>query len=405
MSAEYPFFSRRRLLQATAVSALLAVTRTRGAAGPVMIAVRIWPSSAYTRVTLESSGPLRYRQFRLNDPERLVVDIEDVQLNQVVKQAAGSVSSTDPYLREVRAGQFTATTLRIVLVLKQQVTPKIFALTPVADFKHRLVVDLYSGLNTDGDPLTAFLARYSAGEAVTPPAPGKAGRDRPLIVMIDPGHGGEDPGARGKAGTREKDIVLSISRRLKKLIDKQPLMTAFMTRSDDVFIPLQVRVAKAQRLKADMFISIHADSFTRPAANGASVFALSTRGATSAAARFLADSQNASDSIGGVNLSGDLYLDRTLFDMLQRRTISDSLKLGQHMLRHMGKITRLHKQQVDQAGFAVLKAPDIPSVLVETAFISHPQEEKKLRTAGYQQQVAEAIVGGIKDYLAEWRDA
>ncbi|MSE18203.1 N-acetylmuramoyl-L-alanine amidase, partial [Pantoea agglomerans] len=234
---------------------------------------------------------------------------------------------------------------------------------------------------------------------VQAPLPGKAGRDRPIIIMIDPGHGGGDPGAHGKYKTREKDIVLKIGRRLKALIDKESNMKAYMTRNEDVFIPLRVRVAKARKQRADLFVSIHADAFTSRAARGSSVFALSTSGATSAAARFLAQTQNESDLIGGVSKSGDRYLDHTMFDMVQRQTIHDSLKFGKEVLHRMGRINHLHKRTVDQAGFAVLKAPDIPSILVETAFISNVEEERKLRTTRYQHQVAEAILNGIKAYV------
>lgn len=229
--------------------------------------------------------------------------------------------------------------------------------------------------------------------------PGKAGRDRPIIIMIDPGHGGEDPGAMGKYKTREKDVVLQIARRLKALIDKDPKMRAYMTRNEDVFIPLKVRVAKARKMQADLFVSIHADAFTNRSAHGSSVFALSTKGATSNTARYLAQTQNEADLIGGVSKSGDVYLDHTMLDLVQTATINDSLKFGDEVLKRMGKVNRLHKNKVDQAGFAVLKAPEIPSILVETAFISNLEEERKLKTAKFQQQMAESIFQGIKAYF------
>ncbi len=238
------------------------------------------------------------------------------------------------------------------------------------------------------------------------PQPGKAGRDRPIVIMLDPGHGGEDPGAVGKYRTREKDVVLQIARRLKALIDKEGNMRAYMTRNEDVFIPLKVRVAKAQKQRADLFVSIHADAFTSRPASGSSVFALSTKGATSTAAKFLAETQNASDLIGGVSKSGDRYLDHTMFDMVQSLTINDSLKFGKAVLGKLGNINKLHKNSVEQAGFAVLKAPDIPSILVETAFISNVEEERKLRkTAKFQQEVAESILAGIKAYFSDGGDA
>ncbi|WP_026042799.1 N-acetylmuramoyl-L-alanine amidase AmiC [Pantoea sp. A4] len=401
--------SRRRFLKYTGALWLLSVSPLGLAASSHVVAVRIWPSSTYSRLTLESSVPLQYKQFMLSGPNRLVVDIENSQLNPVLRGVDKLVRVDDPYIQAARVGQFDAHTVRIVLELKKPVDPKVFTLQPVAGIRHRLVVDLYpqqSAAATEDDPLLALLKDYNQGaleqkEAlVPPPLPGKAGRDRPLVIMIDPGHGGEDPGAHGKYKTREKDIVLKIGLQLRKLIASEPNMKAYMTRSDDVFIPLRVRVAKARAQRADLFVSIHADAFTSRAARGSSVFALSTKGATSAAARFLAQTQNESDLIGGVSLSGDRYLDHTMFDMVQRQTVHDSLKFGHAVLKHIGKINHLHKRTVDQAGFAVLKAPDIPSILVETAFISNVEEERRLRTTRYQHQMATAILQGIKEYFA-----
>ena len=406
MSEANSFLSRRRLLQGAGALWLLSVSRVGLAASSHIVAVRIWPSSTYSRVTLESSAPLKYKQFALSHPERLVIDIENLHLNHVLKGVGNLVRDDDPYIKNARVGQFDANTVRVVLELKRNVSPRTFTLAPVAGIKNRLVIDLYpSQDHTEDDPLLALLKDYNQGELERSQPeqaqlPGKAGRDRPIIIMIDPGHGGEDPGAHGKFNTREKDIVLKIGRRLKALIEKEPHMKAYMTRNEDVFIPLRVRVAKARKQRADLFVSIHADAFTSRAARGSSVFALSTKGATSAAARFLARTQNEADLIGGVSMSGDPYLDHTMFDMVQRQTIHDSLKFGKAVLSHMGKINHLHKRSVDQAGFAVLKAPDIPSILVETAFISNVAEERKLRTARYQQQVAEAIFSGIKAYFA-----
>ncbi|CAK6495902.1 N-acetylmuramoyl-L-alanine amidase AmiC [Pantoea sp. Nvir] len=405
MSESNPLISRRRLLQGTGALLLLSVSRTGLAAKNHIVAVRIWPSSTYSRMTLESSVPLHYKQFALSHPDRLVIDIANMHLNPVLKGVDKLVRVSDPFIKNARVGQFDANTVRIVLELKRNVAPKTFTLAPVAGIKHRLVVDLYpSQHSAEDDPLLALLKDYNQGdlernEPASAPLPGKAGRDRPLIVMIDPGHGGEDPGAHGKYKTREKDIVLKMGRRLKALIDKEPNMKAYMTRNEDVFIPLRVRVAKARKQRADLFVSIHADAFTSRSARGSSVFALSTKGATSAAARFLAQTQNESDLIGGVSKSGDRYLDHTMFDMVQRQTIHDSLTFGKEVLHRMGRINHLHKRTVDQAGFAVLKAPDIPSILVETAFISNVAEERKLRTSRYQQQVAEAIFHGIKAYF------
>ena len=406
MSESTPVLSRRRLLQGIGAAWMLTISRDGLAASSHVVAIRIWPSSTYTRVTLESAVPLKYKQFFLSNPDRLVIDIEHAQLNHVLKGVSKLVRSDDPFIEEARVGQFNHNTVRIVFQVKRSVAPKIFTLAPVAGIRHRLVVDLYAQTEVaHDDPLLALLKDYNQGDLektqpVSAPLPGKAGRDRPIVIMIDPGHGGEDPGAHGKYKTREKDIVLKIGRRLKALIDKEPKMRAYMTRNEDVFIPLKVRVAKARKQRADLFVSIHADAFTSRAARGSSVFALSTRGATSAAARFLAQSQNEADLIGGVSMSGDRYLDHTMLDMVQRQTITDSLKLGKEVLARMGKINHLHKRTVDQAGFAVLKAPDIPSILVETAFISNVAEERKLRTTRYQQQVAEAILAGIKAWVA-----
>ncbi|WP_437612810.1 N-acetylmuramoyl-L-alanine amidase AmiC [Erwinia sp. V71] len=407
MSESNSFLSRRRLLQSAGAVWLLSFSRTGMAASSHVVAVRIWPSSTYSRVTLESNTPLKYKQFTLSNPDRLVIDIENIHLNHVLKGVGELVLNNDPYIKNARVGQFDQQTVRLVLELKQPVAPRLFTLDPVAGIKNRLVVDLYptSARVEEDDPLLALLEDYNKGDLersqpAEAPLPGKAGRDRPIVIMLDPGHGGEDPGAIGKHKTREKDIVLSIARRLKAMIDKQPNMRAYMTRNEDVFIPLKVRVAKARKQRADLFISIHADAFTSRAARGSSVFALSTKGATSTAARYLAQTQNESDLIGGVSRSGDRYLDHTMFDMVQSLTINDSLKFGKEVLTRLGRINHLHKRSVDQAGFAVLKAPDIPSILVETAFISNLEEERKLRTSAFQQKVAESILAGIKAYFA-----
>ncbi|MGL4486720.1 MAG: N-acetylmuramoyl-L-alanine amidase AmiC [Yersinia sp. (in: enterobacteria)] len=399
---------RRRLLKSAAAAWMLSVSRVGFAASSYIIAVRVWPSSIYTRVTLESNTSLKYRQFNLTNPDRIVVDIEGVHLNGVLKEISNQVQSSDPYLKQARVGQFNKNTVRLVLELKQSISPKLFTLKPFAEFRNRLVVDLYPkevGTSAEDDPLLALLEDYNNANVernlpAEPPKAGKAGRDRPIVIMLDPGHGGEDPGAIGKNKTREKDIVLQIARRLRGLIQKEANMRVFMTRNEDVFIPLKVRVAKARKLRADLFISIHADAFTNRAARGSSVFALSTKGATSTTARFLAQTQNEADQIGGISKSGDRYLDHTMIDLLQTATINDSLKFGKEVLNRMGKINKLHKSGVDQAGFAVLKAPDIPSILVETAFISNLEEERKLLTSSFQQKIAESIFAGIKAYFA-----
>ncbi|QIR26158.1 MULTISPECIES: N-acetylmuramoyl-L-alanine amidase AmiC [Kluyvera] len=402
--------SRRRLLKGAGAMWLLSVSQVGFAAVSQVVAVRIWPASSYTRVTVESNRVLKYRQFALSNPDRLVVDLEGVNLNSVLKGMAAQIRGDDPFIKSARVGQFDPQTVRMVFELKQDVKPQLFALAPVANFKERLVMDLYPANANDvqEDPLLALLEEYNKDglEKQVPPAqsgpqPGKAGRDRPIVIMLDPGHGGEDSGAVGLYKTREKDVVLQIARRLRALIEKEGNMKAYMTRNEDIFIPLKVRVAKAQKQRADLFVSIHADAFTSRQPSGSSVFALSTKGATSTAAKYLAQTQNASDLIGGVSKSGDRYVDHTMFDMVQSLTIADSLKFGKAVLKKMGQINNLHKNQVEQAGFAVLKAPDIPSILVETAFISNVEEERKLKTAKFQQEVAESILAGIKAYFAD----
>ena len=305
--------------------------------------------------------------------------------------------------------------------LKTAVNPQVFSLAPVANFKHRLVIDLYPTqavalAQEADDPLMALLQDYTNGrirqdgtateQAQTtsvPPVQNHAGGNRrgnrKLVVMLDPGHGGEDSGAIGPSGLREKDVVLSIAREAKREMERLGYQV-YMTRNEDVFIPLGVRVAKARSRKADIFISIHADAFTTPQPRGTGVYALSRGRATSAAARWLAQSQNASDQIGGIRVSGNRQVDHTLFDLVQTATINDSLRLGKSVLDEMGKINRLHKGHVDQAGFAVLKAPDIPSILVETAFISNPDEERMLSSSQFRQKAARAIAAGAQQYLA-----
>jgi len=411
-----PDLVRRRLLKGAAAMICLSVSPIGLAALTHMIAVRVWPSSTYTRVTLESSAPLQYKHFFLSNPARLVIDIKDVSLNKTFQDINTLVQQTDPLLKLARVGQFNKDTVRLVLELKQNINPEIFTLKPIAEFKNRLVIDLYpaKSATVHDDPLLALLQEYNKGDLnleggtdtgtslpKQPVSKGIPGKDRPWVIMIDPGHGGEDPGAIGKNKTREKDIVLQISRRLRTLIQKEKelKMKVYMTRNDDVFIPLRVRVAKARSQQADVFVSVHADAFTDRSARGSSVFVLSTKGASSSAASYLAQTQNEADQIGGVNRSGDTYLDHTIFDLVQTKTITGSLALGKQVLKQMQKINKLHKNAIEQAGFAVLRAPDIPSILVETAFISNIEEERKLRSASFQQQVAKAIFDGIKTFL------
>lgn len=390
---------------------------------PEITAARVWPSAEYTRVTLESREPLQYRVFGLTDPERLVLDLEGVDISSTLSGLIDRVGASDPHVQGVRIGRFKPGVVRLVFDLKTEVKPQAFRLAPIGDYGHRLVLDMYPA--EAYDPLLAFLDSLDAEraalatatpgepEAASPetrePASSDAGRSqtrrqapRFIIIALDPGHGGEDPGALGRGGTYEKNVTLAIARKLKQRIDREPNMRAVLVRDGDYFLPLRTRVEKARRVRADLFVSIHADAFVRPNARGSSVFALSERGATSEAARWLAKSENDADLIGGVNLDvPDPYLKQTLLDLSQTASINDSLKLARAVLDELGNINTLHKPRVEQAGFAVLKAPDIPSILVETAFISNPQEERKLRNRAYQRKFAEAIFGGIKRYLAK----
>jgi N-acetylmuramoyl-L-alanine amidase len=388
---------------------------------------RIWPAQDYTRLTLESKQPIRYNLFTLKNPERLVIDLEDVEINTALNELAGKIGSNDPYIKSVRVGRFKAGVVRLVLDLKAQVKPQLFSLNPVAEYGHRLVLDVYplvaidplmalaqqgetkldtneAAASTVGDVPT-FEAKPAITEPeVTIPAPSARPefRNRILLIAVDAGHGGEDPGARGRSGTHEKDVTLAIARRLKAQIDNTPGMRAILIRDGDYFIPLVGRVEKARKAHADLFVSIHADAFVKSRARGSSVFALSEHGATSASARWLAKKENDADLIGGVNLAvKDPYLARTLLDLSQTATINDSLKLAKHVLRELGGINTLHRGRVEQAGFAVLKSPDTPSILVETAFISNPGEEQRLKDEGYQEKMARAVMGGIKRYFAQ----
>ena len=403
-------------------------------------ATRVWPAQDYTRITLESAAPLQFQLLALKNPDRLALDIDGINVNAALEEIRNKIGGNDPYVKSVRVGRFKQGTVRLVFDLKADVKPEVFTLRPVAEYGHRLVLDIYPAQSTD--PLITLLEKNQAAPAATaaagatgapttasinkapealpapdvarPPTPANppnaassatpkpARAERTLIVAIDAGHGGEDPGAKGRRGTYEKNVTLAIARRLKEVIDREPNMRGVLTRDGDYFIPLQGRVQKARRLNADLFVSVHADSFIRPDARGSSVFALSEHGATSVAARWLAKKENEADLIGGVNLDvADPYLKQTLLDLSQTATINDSLKLARAVLDNLGKINTLHKGTVEQAGFAVLKSPDIPSILVETAFISNPAEEQKLTDDGYQQKLAEAIFSGIKNYFAK----
>jgi len=397
--AEEILLSRRDLLKLAAALSLLgprlALGETRAPA--TILAVRVWPAPDYTRITLEHSQPLTFVQQLVKEPARLVVDLEDVELNSVLANLPDKISAADPYIKLIRAGRNRPGVVRLVIELKGEVKPQVFILKPVGEYAHRLVLDLYPAEPLD--PLMALLEKPRAAEKIG--GTERGGVDRLITIALDPGHGGEDPGAIGRAGSQEKMVTMAIAQRLRKLIDAERNMRSIMTRDGDYFIPLQSRVQKARRVQADLFVSVHADAFIKPTARGSSVFVLSDTGASSSAARWMAQRENASDLIGGVNLAiKDPYLARTLLDLSQTATNSDSLKLGNAVLGELGNINLLHRGRVEQAGFAVLKAPDIPSILVETAFISNPEEEQRLNDDAYQDRIAAAILRGIKRYFS-----
>jgi N-acetylmuramoyl-L-alanine amidase len=340
-----------------------------------------------------------------------VLDLEGVDMGPALAELHGKVTPNDPYIEKLRVGMNRPGVLRLVFDLKAEVKPQAFVLKPVADYGHRLVLDIYPIVPFD--PLAALIeanGRLPAtlpaeDKAATPPAPAPPAAAKPKMarlatIVIDPGHGGEDPGALGRLGSREKDVTLIIAKRLKALVDAEPEMRALLTRDGDYFLPLHQRVEKARRVKADLFVSIHADAFLKPNARGSSVFALSTRRATSEAAQWLAKKENEADLVGGVNLDvKDKHLAQTLLDLSQTATMDHSLRLGNAVLGELGQVNTLHKARVEQASFAVLKAPDVPSILVETAFISNPDEESRLNDVGYQDRLARAILVGIKRYI------
>ena len=464
MKANTPL-NRRHLLKAGSLVLLLGTQEI--ARGASVVAVRIWPAKDYTRLTIESDGLLKVQQTSVSDPPRLSVDIEGIDLLAPIRELVGKVQANDPNIAAMRVAQQAPNVVRITVDLKQPVEPQVFNLQPVAAYQHRLVLDLFPahapdplqeligqrlkdldaaseraarllGIETQAmgasaaphDPLGELIARSAANAAPEPtdapaevasaapsakqrPGGGKGNQrgtanqtDRLIIVALDPGHGGEDPGASGPSGTLEKDVVLQVALKLRDRINATKVnghpMRAYLTRDADFFVPLGVRVQKAQRVSADLFVSLHADAFFTPDPQGASVFALSTKGASSAAARWMASKENAADLVGGANLkTKDSNVHRALVDMSTAAQIKDSLKLGSAMLGEVKKVGKLHKPQVEQAAFAVLKAPDIPSVLVETAFISNPDEERRLNTAEYQNNLADALLKGIVKYFSQ----
>jgi len=380
---------------------------------------RVWPSNEYTRFTIESTDYIKNDQSILKNPDRVVIDLKNININNSLKDLPKVDFKENSSISGVRVAQFDPGTVRIVIDLRHESKIKIFSLKPIKSYGHRLVVDVYH----EEDEIAHLLKQLQAREGddqkdnklmaedkkttlttkeIERPKeePPKETEQAKIIVAIDAGHGGEDPGARGSSGTKEKDITLAIAKKLKNAIDKEPNMQGVLIRDGDYFIPLAKRVAKARKLEADIFVSIHADAFTKKSVKGSSVFALSERGASSAFAKFIANKENESDLIGGVSIDDKHpVLAQTLLDLSLSATINDSMKLGRYVLDEMGKVNTLHKKYVEQAGFAVLKAPDIPSILVETAFISNPKEEKNLRSESFQIKLAESVVKGIKTYL------
>jgi N-acetylmuramoyl-L-alanine amidase len=431
---------RRREALAGLGTVVLTLGPAELAWGAAIVAVRVWPAAEYTRVTIESDLALTAQHFLAENPQRLVVDIDNLELSPALRDLVGKVRPDDPFIAGVRVGQNQPRMVRLVIDLKQPAKPQQFTLTPVAAYQHRLVFDLYPTEAADPllalirekdvaerdaaksvqDALGEFIGRVDKPLPAVPPvaatsAPGRSLAplpppsremkdriDRLIVIAIDPGHGGEDPGAVGPSGLREKDVVLQVSLQLRERLNAKPGMRAMLTRDADYFVPLHERVAKARRVQADLFVSIHADAFFTPEARGASVFALSQGGASSAAARWMAQKENAADVVGGVNAAvKDTQVLKALLDMSTTAQIKDSIRVGHEVLSRIGHVGRLHKNRVEQAGFAVLKAPDIPSILVETAFISNPDEEDKLRDPDYQRRLVEALFSGIERYFAK----
>lgn len=426
-------FNRRAFIGAT--SGLLwtvpAWGNNLGAGKLEFTASRVWPAQAYTRITLESNEAARYQYFVLEKPHRLIIDIENIKLNSVLQSLAKKVQGADPYVGQIRVGQKDANTVRLVFDLKTSTLPQVFNLMPVANFKHRMVIDIYPAQFVDDDPILALLNAHNREKEKASKNQDKSSgnknnhlakndnkndknpdenkninknqnieykQNRRPIIMVDAGHGGEDPGAISPQGFKEKDVVLMIARETKSRLEALGYKV-HMTRDEDVFLPLKTRVAIAQRANADLFISIHADSAGNDKARGSSVYALSQSGATNEAARLLAESQNDSDRIGGIEMSHSREVNNVLVDMVQNQTINDSLRLGRFILNQIGKFTTLKFKQVEQANFVVLRSPDIPSVLVETAYLSNHQDELLLRDPEFRRKMAQAIADGVKQYL------
>jgi N-acetylmuramoyl-L-alanine amidase len=375
------------------------------------VQTRVWPSEEYTRLTIESMSYIKNDQTILKNPDRVVIDLKNININNSLKELSNVDFKKNTSILGIRVAQFNPKTSRIVIDLKQESKIKIFSLKPIQSYGHRLVVDIYH----EEDEIAHLLKQLQKQDTpdkkisdnldleIKEKDESKIISDQvkaKIIVAIDAGHGGEDPGARGPSGTKEKVITLAIAKRLKEALDKETDLQGVLIRDGDYFIPLAKRVAKARKLEADLFVSLHADAFTKKSVKGSSVFALSEKGATSAFAKLIANKENESDLVGGVSIDDKHpVLAQTLLDLSQSATINDSMKLGRFVLDEMGRVNTLHKKHVEQAGFAVLKAPDIPSILVETAFISNPSEEKNLKSKSFQIKFAQSVVNGIKKYL------
>ena len=371
---------------AVGLGCLLALSALCAQGAPVSVKnIRMWPAPDHTRVVFDIDRPVKYALFTLHDPERVVIDLRDARLVKRVPRA----NPADPLLVRLRAGKRKHNDLRVVLDLKRQVRPRSFLLKPNRKYGHRLVIDIYAkggGRDEEG-------ARKPARRL-------EPGAIRDVVVAIDPGHGGEDPGAITKSGIREKDVVLAISRALARRIDRAPGMKAVLIRSGDYYVGLRRRMEIARSRGADLFVSIHADSFRNPRVSGSSVYILSHRGASSEAARWLAEQENSSDFVGGVSLDDkDSLLASVLLDLSQTATLTASSDLGGRVLKALGRVGKQHKRRVERAGFLVLKSPDIPSILVETGFLTNPSDAKRLSTPRHQRAVAEAIFAGILGFF------
>jgi N-acetylmuramoyl-L-alanine amidase len=364
---------------------LLAWPLTSGAAE--VQAIRTWSAPDQTRLVFDITSPSEHKLFTLDKPDRLVIDVKGTEY----RGAAPTPDLKDVFISSIRSGIRAGTDLRVVLDLKQPVKYKSFLLEPNDQYGHRLVVDIAAkaGAGTSLPVVTEII----------PPAD----KPRDIIIAIDAGHGGEDPGALGRHGTREKDVVLAIARRVKAAVDAEPGMKGVLVRTGDYYIPLRNRMTIARKHKADFFVSIHADAFKDARARGSSVYVLSKRGASSEAAKWLAEKENSADLVGGVSLDDkDEILASVLLDLSQTASMQASHDAADQVLRNLRKLGPVHATKVQKARFVVLKSPDIPSMLVETAFISNPKEEKKLRDPSHQKQIARAILDGVKRYFERY---